>query len=210
MSAFSTLSTSPFSGRLQARMGPQMREALLRHLNLALLRARADGTFPYRTGRSYDRTYARAFGTSFSSLRGSIIGPGNIAIRERGGEIHPQEGEFLAVPIFEALRPDGTPKLPGPRSWANIKKTFVYPSKKTGQKYIAYKDDGGEIHCIYVLLEMATVKGKHFMEHAVDHETPAMAREFGNIMLAEVSKIDLMKLARITTKGRKPKPDGDL
>lgn len=190
-----------FSGRAQQRMAQAMREAIERRLENVI-----EDSFPVRTGRSKRSSNARAFGTSFSGLRGQIIGPANIKALNDGAEINPQEGEYLAVPFGEALRPDGTPKLPGPLSWKNIKKTFIYKSKKTGELYVAYKRGDGDdatVVCLYVLLEMATVLPRRFMDKAWRSQGPALGREFGNIMVSEISRVDLLTLSRVTYKGRK-------
>lgn len=191
-----------FSLRSQQRMAQEMREAIERRLENVIM----DSSFPVRTGRSQRNSSARAFGASFNVMRGHIIGPANIKVLNDGAEINPQDGEYLAIPFGEALRADGTPKLPGPLSWKNIRNTFIYKSKKTGERYVAYKRGDGDdstVVCLYVLIEMASVKPRRFMDKAWRNQSSALGREFGNIMVSEISRIDLMQMARVTFKGRK-------
>jgi hypothetical protein len=180
-------------------MAIEMREAI----RIELRNAVEESSFPVRTGRgkSVALNGARVFGTSFNSLRGHIIAPGYVKMLEGGADILPERSEFLAIPFGYALRPDGTPKLPSPRSWQNIRKTFVYRSKKTGGLYIAYKNDDG-IQVLYVLVEMVEVKGRGFLAKAWARRQRPLAAQFGQIMLSEISRVDLLNLARVTYKGR--------
>jgi hypothetical protein len=180
-------------------MAVEMREAIRRELQNAVFESR----FPVRTGRGRNIALngARAFGSSFNSLRGHIVAPGYIKMLEEGGDILPERSEWLAIPFGYALRPDGTPKLPSPRSWQNIRKTFIYKSKKTGGLYIAYKD-GDSLQVLYVLVEMVEVKGRGFLAKAWARRQSALARSFGQTMLSEISRVDLLKLSRVTYKGR--------
>ncbi len=189
-----------FSGRAQIRMAQEMRDAL----ELRLQNVIYDSGFPVRTGRSQRASRAVARGTSFSGLRGHLIGPANIKVLNDGAEINPNAGEYLAIPFGEALRADGTPKLPGPLSWKNVQKTFIYKSKKTGEKYVAYKRGGdeGTIVCLYVLVEIAEIQPRGFMDKAWRKQAGPLGRDFGQIMLAEIARVDLLTLARVTFKGR--------
>jgi len=192
-----------FSGRAQTRMAASMREAIRK----ALIRTVNESEFPTRTGRSLSMALsgARAFGTSFASLRGHIIAPGYIKMLEEGTSVEPHESQYLAIPFGDkALRPDGTPKLPGPRSWQNVQKTFVYKSKRTGGKYIAYRS-GDQLEVLYVLVEAADVHARHFLRNAWRGEQGRLGLEFGQIMHEEISRIDLLQMARVTYRGHKPK-----
>jgi hypothetical protein len=104
-----------------------------------------------------------------------------------------------------AKRPDGTPKLPGPRSWRNIQKTFIFRSKKTQQAYIAYKRPGGGLTVLYVLVDEFTLT-KHTgkLIRAWDLEKPSLVEALGRAMLFEMGTVDLLGLARVTYRGYKP------
>lgn len=202
---FSTLGRK---GRLavgaENRMAAKMREQLRDILRQVVLDARTDGSLPYRTGRSF-RTMlggARAFGTRFSNIRGHIIGPGYIKLMEEGGTIYPTQASALSIPLEAALRPDGTPKLPGPRSWQNILKTFIYKSKNTGRLYIAYKGANGRLTLLYLLVDEAEFQSRRFLRKAWQQRTDDLMRAFGSILLEEFDRVDLLALARVTTKGK--------
>lgn len=199
--AFSALNRAQgFSGRAQIRMAQKMREVL----RVALERTIDDG-FPVRTGRTKAQAQAgiRVFGTSFNNIRGHIIAPAYIRLMDEGGEIEPRQAEFLAIPFGYALRPDGTPKLPGPRSWKNVVNTFVYKSKRTGGLYIAFKTADGKLQVLYTLVEMAEFKPRRFLQKAWNKQKGDLFAEFGNIMVEEIARVDVLRLARITYKGRK-------
>jgi hypothetical protein len=144
----------------------------------------------------------RAFGQRFGNLRGHIMGPSYIAAHENGATILPSNAHALAIPLPAALRADGTPKLPGPRSWKNVG-SFIYKSKKTGKLYIAYRSAGGSLVLLYVLVDSVTLS-KHtgFISKAWNRNKMGMFAQFGQIMMSEISRIDLGPIARVTTKGK--------
>lgn len=199
--AFSALNRAQgFSGRAETRMAVRMREVLRTALERTV-----DDNFPVRTGRTKKMAQAgiRVFGTSFNSLRGHVIAPAYVKLLEEGGEIEPVNGEFLAIPFGDALRPDGTPKLPGPLSWKNVVNTFFYKSKKTGGLYIAYKNASGTLTVLYTLVELAEFKPpRRFLAKGWDRQKSELIQGFGQIMMDEITRVDLMRLARVTYKGR--------
>lgn len=201
------------SGRAESRLARRMREELLLMLEKVVNDAIRDGSFPNRSGRAARITQggARAFGQTLASLRGHIIGPAFLKILEDGGTLEPVNAEALAIPMpypSPAMRPDGTPVLPGPRSWANIRKTFIYKSKKTGRGYIAYKGAGGRLVLLYMLVESAEFKARKFLERSWERNKDGLIYTFGQLMLNEFERVDLLKRARVTYKGRvAPKED---
>ena len=197
--AFTLLSRAEgFSGRAEGRMASRMRDAIRNALMAVIM----ESDWPTRTGRSQRIALGgvRAFGTRFTDLRGHILAPMHIQRLEEGGVIVPTRAGALAIPFGQALRPDGTAKLPGPRAWANIKKTFIYKSKRTGKGYIAYKE-GKTLICLYVLVDMVEIDAQWFMRTEWQRVKQFLAARFGDIMLDEIAQIDLGKLARVTHKG---------
>lgn len=193
------------SGRAETRVTRRVREELRSVLTATVQLAFADGS-PIRTGRAR-RTMlngVRAFGQNFRNLRGYIIGPEYIAAHEEGATITPKNAKALAIPLEPALRPDGSPKLPGPRSWSNSLKTFIYKSKRTGNAYIAYKNSSGRLTLLYVLVDSVTLK-KHsgFLSKAWETQKPDLIEAIGLALLFEFGQVDLLALARVTTSGRK-------
>lgn len=161
---------------------------------------------PYRTGRGYRQMLGgvRVFGTSFNNLRGYIVGPSYMRAHEEGATIVPVRAKALTIPLPPALKADGTPKLPGPRSWQNVLDTFIYRSKKTGRAYIAYRNRTGGLTLLYVLVsevQLRTHKG--WLSRAFNKQKPALMEAVGQAMLFEMSSVDLLDLARVTYRGRR-------
>lgn len=145
----------------------------------------------------------RVFGSTFNSVRGHIIGPSYIRLQEEGGTIHPRNAEKLAIPLPPALRPDGTPKLPGPRAWQSRVTTFIYKSKRNQNSYIARRNTSGGITLLYVLVDQATFRRKGILAQLWNQEKEAVILLFGRALVQELSKVNLFQLARITTGGRR-------
>lgn len=193
------------SGRARGRISEKVRDELRIVLREMLVRAYLDGSAPNRTGRSRSIMLRgiRTFGGRGTQVRGHIIGPDFIRAHNEGATITPKRAKALAIPLPPAQRPDGTPKLPGPRSWSNIVKTFIFKSKKTGQAYIAYKNMGGSLVLLYMLVDKVVLK-KHsgFLDRQWDISKPSIMEVLGQAMLVEFARVDLLRLARVTTGGR--------
>lgn len=200
------LKAKGLSGRGETRVARQVRGAIRQALLETVIRAYRDGSAPYRTGRSRRALLGgvRAFGVSFATLRGHLVGPAYIRAHEEGATITPKRARALAVPLPPALRADGTPKLPGPRSWSNTQRTFIYKSKKTGNAYIAYKNAGGTLTLLYVLVDSVTLS-KHagFLSRSWEIEKFQIIEALGRAILFEMSQVDLLSLARVTHRGRR-------
>ena len=145
----------------------------------------------------------RTFGTSLFDLRGHIIGPSYIRANEEGATITPTNASALTIPLQAALKPDGTPKLPGPRSWKNIRKTFLWKSKKTGRMYIVYKNNDRSFVFLYVLVEEVELRRRGVINRAWQARSPEVADALGRALLLEFSNVDILNLARVTTKGKR-------
>lgn len=190
----------------EVRIARKLRIALKDALQDMITKSYIDGSAPFRTGRSRQimSRGVRAFGTSLNGLRGYIIGPDYIRAHNEGAAITPVRASALTIPLPAAQRPDGSPKLPGPRSWSNVLPTFIYKSKRTGQAYIAYKNKEGTLTLLYLLVdEVQLRKYKGFLDRAWDFQKPDIMAAFGRAMLFEMSKVNLLRLARVTTGGRR-------
>lgn len=199
------LKAKGLSGRGETRVSRKIREAIRDVLRDTVKDAFRDGSAPYRTGRGQRAMLGgiRAFGTTFGTLRGHIIGPGYMAAHEQGATIRPRKAKALAIPLPAALRPDGTPKLPGPRSWKNVVNSFIFKSKKTGRAYIAYKNADGKLTLLYSLVEEAQLsKYKGFISRSWEKQKPELLAAIGQAMFYEMGQVDLLSLARVTYKGR--------
>jgi len=187
---FGSLSANPLTRRLENRMSVSMRLAILDALRDTVIASKARGTMPFRTGRGYAKMLAggRAFGSVFRDLRGHIVGPAYMAGHEQGAKITPKRGSSLAIPLAPALRPDGTPKLPGPRSW-KLHGSFVFKAK-SGRKFIARKA-GGVLIFLYVLVDFVQLsKHKGFISKEWERQLPKLYDSFGKIFLQAIQGID--------------------
>ena len=192
------LAAQGVSVRAQARITRQLRPALKQALEDTVTDAFRDGGV-FRTGKGFRETLSgvRSFGTKFSNLRGYILGPPYIYAHEKGSTIRATKARALAIPLAPALRPDGSPKLPGPRSWQNIQKTFIYKSKKTGKAYIAMKN-GRSMTLLYALVDEITLsKYTGFISKSWDKNTGVLLEAMGVAMLFEMDQVDFIKLARL-------------
>lgn len=188
--------------RANNRIARKTREALRDALHETIVKAYIDGSAPHRTGRSRSAMLrgVRAFGSRISNVRGYILGPSYIKAHEDGATITPKNAKALAIPLPAAQRPDGSPKLPGPRSWQNVQKTFIYKSKRTGNAYIAYKD-GDSMVLLYVLVDQVTLsKHKGFLSASFDLRKPDVMEAFGRAMLFEMSLVNLGAIAGLSPK----------
>jgi hypothetical protein len=191
------------SGRAIGRINTRVRTELRNVLHQMLIRAYADGSAPSRSGKSKRIMLngIRTFGSRSSGIRGHIIGPDYIAAHNEGATITPKKAKALAIPIGAALRPDGTPKLNGPRSWQNIVKTFIFKSRKTGQGYIAYRNGAGGVTLLYVLVDQAVLRQHSgFLDRAWNLNKFSVMQEFGEAVQFEFAQVNLRDLARVTSR----------
>ena len=193
------LKASGLSRRAHVRVARKLRKELRTLLHDAILSAYRDGSMPYRTGRGLRSLLGgiRVYGTHILDLRAFVKGPVYLTAHERGATIRPRRAQALTIPLPAALRPDGTPKLPGPRSWRNVRRTFIYVSKKTGRAYIAY-GNGGKLTLLYFLVDEAVLRQhKGFLRDAWNKQSPRFIEALGAAMLFEMRHLDLAKLAGI-------------
>lgn len=183
--AYGGLGKHPISRRIEAQAARLMREALRSALQSAMSEAAARGDAPRRTGRGIQAAVSgsRAFGQNFASLRGHIIAPGRMVAHEDGSTIYP-EGEYLAVPIFDGLRSDGSPKLMNPNQW-RAHGSFTIRGKTSGRLFIVRKDPSNpnQLLFLYVLVESVTLK-KHrgWATRAWQKQLPLLRAEWDNIV----------------------------
>ena len=130
------------------------------------------------------RIYGRS---SLSGLRGQIKVYPWIMAQEYGADIVP-EGRYLAIPIFHALRPDGSPKFNNPASWRRFG-SFVYTQKTTGKKFLAYKSkQDGELKILYVLVDSVEIKPALGLIRTAENMLGTLMAIWGQVYLAEATK----------------------
>jgi len=117
---------------------------------------------------------ARVYGaSSMLSLRGQIFAYPYIWAHEFGAEIHPVNGQYLAIPIYDALRPDGSPKYRNPSSWQRWG-SFVWTQRGSGKKFLVYKNAGGSLVFLYILVEKVTIPKRLGLIDMADTLYPAL------------------------------------
>ena len=203
------ISAHGVSGRANVRIAQKLREILRLELYSAVVDAYTEGTAPDRTGRGRRLLLqgVRAFGSTLRNVRGHIVSPPYLIAHEEGATIKPKNAKALAIPMEAALRPDGTPKLPGPRSWG-ITGSFIWTSPRTGRGFIVRRPAGGgkKLVFLYVLVEETQLrKYKGFMSDAWAGRLDNLIEAFGFILLEEMARVnlvDLVTLGYIAGRGR--------
>lgn len=137
---------------MSARMGAELFDWLLDTVRLAI---RTSG-INSRKGQLSAQLLSGVHVVGRMSLRtltGRVDAYPWVFPHEFGANIQPKEGQYLTIPIFYGLRPDGSPKYRTPGSWRRWG-SFVYTNKISGKKFIAYKSkEGGDLRILYVLVE---------------------------------------------------------
>ena len=192
----------------ETRIAQATRDALRSSLRLAIELAWRDGGVKTGNARNIMRAGVRVFGSNLSNIRGHVIGPSYVKLLDEGGTVSPTRAQYLAVPLQAALRPDGSPKLPGPRSWKNILKTFIWKSQKTGKSYIVYKkpSDDTKFVFLYALVDEVDIqKRKGFLTRALNLTSPQVVEAFGAALLLEMGNVSLGKRAGLSAKYDRPR-----
>lgn len=180
---YGALRGDPISRRIETLAARQMREALRSALQEAMLTANA----PRRTGNGIRQavTGARAFGTNFSALRGHILSPGHLIAHEDGTTITPR-GEYLAVPIYDGLRGDGSPKMRNPSQWRAFG-SFVFKGKNGGL-FIGRKPKGSDLQTLYALVpSVSLTTHTGWATNSWSRQLPLLKAEWDSIVASYIS-----------------------
>lgn len=139
---WATLQTNAgITSRALAQLTTLMREALYEGMQEAVIDTMRKSDLRSRRGKIFQNmmTGRRIRGSGRpSSIQGTFMFRPWMAIHETGGTIRPKK-RYLALPMPAALRVDGRVKRRSPNSYRD-KGTFVYTSKRTGKKFIVYRD----------------------------------------------------------------------
>lgn len=119
---------------------------------------------------------------SLTTLAGTFYAYPWLKIHETGGEIAPVNGQFLAIPIYNALRADGSPKFRDPKSWQRWG-SFVYKQKGTGKLFLAYKDAGGTLRILYVLIDKVTIPARLGLKTMAEDMFPLLFATWAEIFV---------------------------
>jgi hypothetical protein len=119
---------------------------------------------------------------SLRTLEGRVDAYPWVFPHEYGAEIHPLEGQYLTVPIFYALRPDGTPKYRNASAWKRWG-SFVYTRKSDGKKFIAYKSATGELRILYVLVDKTDIPARLGLNRLADSRIGLLINTWAEIWI---------------------------
>jgi hypothetical protein len=188
-------------GLFERRVAPPMRAAMLAFMRDVILDVadNVGGSGEQSRLISSLLKSSRAVGTSLASLEGRYAGVYYAWLHEYGGQVVPRQAKVLTLPLSAALRPDGTPKLKGPRSWKRFG-TFTYTSRKTGQSYLAYKGANGKLVLLYVFIKYATFFPRLRLRDTHREKLPELMAAWAAIFAHELTNLDLMEL--IDSKGK--------
>jgi hypothetical protein len=129
--------------------------------------------------------------TSLRTLTGRIDAYPWVFPHEFGGELHPHSGPYLTIPIFFALRPDGSPKYRSARAWQRWG-SFVYTKKETDQKFIAYKAASGELRILYVLVDKVTIPKRLRLNQIANATLGRLIAVWSQIYIQEASRVSIV------------------
>lgn len=186
ISQFLSLSRAPEMEPLIAR---ELGESFSRWLKQVAQTAAVK--WPKRSGRSAAAIASSArvfYASDLASIRGHMLVPPEVASNEYGSIIVPKHARMLAIPIADGLRPDGSPKRLGPRSWAPYN-PFVYKSKRTGKLYIAYRTQRRGLVIIYVLVDKVELKAKRIISTTYDMMLPQLEAEWTMILTQVIDTV---------------------
>jgi hypothetical protein len=125
--------------------------------------------------------------SSLATLRGRIDVYPWVRPYEFGGTIHPHTAQYLAIPIYDGLRVDGTPKFQNPLSWKRWG-SFIYTAKDQ-RKYIVYKDADRVLRFLYVLVESTEVPKKLRINETARALYPALLDAWYSIYVQEAASV---------------------
>lgn len=78
----------------------------------------------------YLRRGIQVKGQALSSIRAILSGVDYTVTHEENTRIAPTKARMLAIPLPDACRSDGTPKLSSPLKWKNTENTFIISGEK--------------------------------------------------------------------------------
>lgn len=179
----------------EKRLVPQMRLALENYMIDVVTDVLSSGRTQSRTG-----TLAKSLldgikvtGSKLNTIVGVYRGTDYAVTQEYGGKITPKRAKVLTLPLPDALRPDGTPKLKSPRSWKRFG-TFSYTSKKTGQGYLVYRKPDGSLKFLYVYVDVVNVKPTLGLRKTHNDKIYDLIDSWLEIIAYEMANVDLMSV----------------
>lgn len=127
---------------------------------------------------------------SINSIRAWWNVPLYVRKHEYGAFVH-SEGKKLAIPLPDALRPDGTPIKAGPLSWVHFG-TFVLKGP-SGKSYIVYRRDkthASDLVYLYVLVDNFVVPARLGLLNEYRGRLDELVVRFADVMLGVMEEFD--------------------
>jgi hypothetical protein len=120
--------------------------------------------------------------TSMRTLRGRIDVYPWIFPHEYGGVLKPTNAKMLTVPIYHALRADGSPKYRTASAWKRWG-SFIYTPKGSERSYIAYKDANRKLRILYVLVDQVEIPARLGLNRMADRMLGQLTAEWARIFI---------------------------
>jgi hypothetical protein len=130
---------------------------------------------------------------SLLSLEGRIMAEPWLFAQEYGADIKPVESKMLAIPVFYALRADGSLKFQNPSSWRRFG-SFVYTQKETGQKFLAYKGAAGDLRLLYILVDRVKLKPILGLNRTAELEIVRLISAWGQVFVQLAAESGVINL----------------
>jgi hypothetical protein len=148
-----------------------------------------------RSGRLAKSLYAgvKVNGSRVNEVTGIYRGIYYSRLHEYGGVLRPTNAEVLTIPMPDALRANGTPKLSSARAWKRFG-TFSYTSKKTGRGYLVYKNSAGKLVFLYMYVDKSRYKRKLGLSKTHYERLNRLLVDWGNIIVGSMKNVDLYSL----------------
>lgn len=186
---FRELKKSRSAGRIDQKLAPLFAQELKEFAIAVIGDLPATSSLKMRTGRLIAQLIKGVKvtgGGSADSIRLTIDAPQEIAVHEFGATIRAKSAQYLAIPVLYGLRPDGSPKFKGPRSYTRYK-PFVFKSKD-GRKFLAYRTKTGGLRVIYRLIEEVTIRKRLRLNQAIDRRSGEFMTGFGKLIVQELKR----------------------
>ena len=179
-----------YIGQVEPRMSQRMAEAMVVWMQDVIRETVQDSRMKDAKGEVLRQLLSGARVTgraSLITLTGAVWTYPWLRPHEFGATIYPKNAEFLALPIFWALRPDGTPIFRNPTAWKRYG-SFVYTQKATGRKFLAYRNKTtGQLRILYILKDKAEIPARLGLTRHLDQHLGDLLRVWGSIYVEEAA-----------------------
>lgn len=130
---------------------------------------------------------------SLRTLQGRIDVYPWVFPHEFGGTLEPNNAQYLTVPLYYALRADGTPKYRTAGAWRRWG-SFIYTQKSTGRKFIAYKGASGDLRILYILVDQVEIPARLGLNRMGDRMLGTLLASWYIIYVEEAARYGIRDL----------------